>query len=258
MKNYLIVVACFFICTIYSQKNTFINGFVSFDSNPLEDVYIKNISTNDNTITDSLGQFRLNSKVGDTLFFSYLGMNNITKILSEYDFLNSNLSIEMFKHSFDLEEVVLHDNSKFSSLSMGIIPNDRKTLTLNERRLKASGDFKPIHLLSLLGGKLDFDPILNSINGRTKHFKKNIEIEKKVAILDFLKTNYNEYINKDLKITSEEDIGLFYCFLVDFEDIVEKINNNNDLKLKFLICKALVEFRKLNEGLLTPSIENKE
>lgn len=77
--------------------------------------------------------------------------------------------------------------------------------------------------------------------------KKNIEIEKKEAVLNYLKMNYHEYINKDLKLTKEEDVNQFYYFLVDMNDVVENIHDKNDLKIKFFLCNALIEFKSLNE-----------
>lgn len=246
MKIYLIIAVCIFFNTIYSQKNSLVKGYVSFDSIPLENVNVKNISTNDYTTTDGNGFFYLNSKAGDTLFFSYLGMKNVTKLMSDKDILKSNLSIIMEEHSTKLEEVVVN-YSKINAVSLGIIQKKNKPLTVNERRLKTAGDFKPIQLLALLGGSLPLDPILNSINGRTKQLKKNIEIEKKEAVLNYLKMNYHGYINKDLKLTNEEDVNQFYYFLVDMKDVVESIHDKNDLKIKFFLCNALIEFKTLNE-----------
>lgn len=93
---------------------------------------------------------------------------------------------------------------------------------------------------------MPLDPILNSINGRTKQLKKNIEIEKKEAVLNYLKMNYHGYINKDLKLTNEEDVNQFYYFLVDMKDVVESIHDKNDLKIKFFLCNAFIDFKKTN------------
>ena len=66
---------------------------------------------------------------------------------------------------------------------MGIIPYGQKKYTPAERKLKTAGDFKPIHLLGLLGGAFALDPIINKINGRTKKLKKEIKVEGKETYL---------------------------------------------------------------------------
>lgn len=50
--------------------------------------------------------------------------------------------------------------------------------TQMERRLY-TGDFKPIDLLGLLGGSVNVDAILNSINGRTAMTKKLMNWKRK-------------------------------------------------------------------------------
>ncbi len=250
MKNVVVLFSFLIYNTIYCQDIRLIKGYVTFDDIPLESVNVKNISTNDYTVTDGKGIFYLNSKVGDTLFFTYLGMKNLKRIIITNDVLKSTLSINMEEYSTKLEEVVIADYSKINAVSLGIIQKKIKPLTVNERRLKTAGDFKPIQLLGLLGGSMQLDPIFNALNGKTKQMKKNIEIEKKEAILNYLKMNYHEYIKNDLKMTNEEDLGRFYYFLVDRKDIVENIHDRNDLKIKFFLSYAVIEYKKLYDKTL--------
>ena len=79
MKNVVVLFSFLIYNTIYCQDIRLIKGYVTFDDIPLESVNVKNISTNDYTVTDGKGIFYLNSKVGDTLFFTYLGMKNLKR-----------------------------------------------------------------------------------------------------------------------------------------------------------------------------------
>lgn len=232
-----------FFAKTYSQQVSKISGYVLFDSIPLEKVIVKNISRNNYTLTDNNGFFYINSKIGDTLTISYLGMKPVTKIIGNNEIMSSYERIYMEENSIKLKEIIIDNNPKINAVSLGIIPNERKKLSPNERKLKTAGDFKPIHLLSILGGQLKIDPILNAINGRTKQLKKNIQVEKKEKMLNYLRLNYHNYIVENLKLPNEE-ISQFYYYVIELEGTEENINSNNDLKIKFFLSNALFEFKK--------------
>lgn len=242
-KLKLLLILLFFVKT-YSQKVSTISGYVLFNNIPLEKVIVKNISRNDYTLTDNNGIFHINSKIGDTLTISYLGMKPVTKIIGNNEIISSYGRIYMEENPIKLKEIIIDNNPKINAVSLGIIPNERKKLSPNERKLKTAGDFKPIHLLSILGGQLKIDPILNAINGRTKQLKKNIQVEKKEKMLNFLRLNYHNYIIENLKLSNEEEISQFYYYLIELESTEENINSNNDLKIKFFLSNALFEFKK--------------
>lgn len=88
------------------------------------------------------------------------------------------LKKSIFEQVNILEEVFIQSKSEFTALSLGIIQKEIKPPSPYERQLYTAGDFKPIHLLSLLGGSLQVDPIINAISGRTKRLKKYIQFEK--------------------------------------------------------------------------------
>lgn len=242
-KLKLLLILLFFVKT-YSQKVSTISGYVLFNNIPLEKVIVKNISRNDYTLTDNNGIFHVNSKIGDTLTISYLGMKPVTKIIGNNEIMSSYERFYMEENPIKLKEIIIDNNPKINAISLGIIPNERKKLSPNERKLKTAGDFKPVHLLSILGGQLKIDPILNAINGRTKQLKKNIQVEKKEKMLNFLRLNYHNYIIENLKLSNEEEISQFYYYLIELESTEENINSNNDLKIKFFLSNALFEFKK--------------
>ncbi|MFB9063617.1 hypothetical protein ACFFUQ_06240 [Flavobacterium branchiarum] len=231
-----------FFAKTHSQQVSKISGYVLFDSIPLEKVIVKNISRNNYTLTDNNGFFYINSNIGDTLTISYLGMKPVTKIIGNNETMSSYERIYMEENSIKLKEIIIDNNPKINAVSLGIIPNERKKLSPNERKLKTAGDFKPIHLLSILGGQLKIDPILNAINGRTKQLKKNIQVEKKEKMLNYLRLNYHNYIVENLKLSNEE-ISQFYYYVIELEGTEENINSNNDLKIKFFLSNALFEFK---------------
>lgn len=143
-----------------------------------------------------------------------------------------------------LEEVIINSKSEFNALSLGIISKEIKPLSINERRLYTAGDFKPIHLLSILGGSLPVDPIINAINGRTKRLKKYIHLEKKENNLSFLEDHFMEYMVENLLIT-EEKLGIFLTYLIENENLQNIIDRKNYGELHFLIGDEWFKFKKL-------------
>ncbi len=154
------------------------------------------------------------------------------------------LNPSMLSQVNKLDDVFVNSKSQFSAVSLGILQKEIKPLSINERRLYTAGDFKPIHLLALLGGSLDVDPIINAITGRTKRLKRYIQLEKKESILSFLEDHFTEYMVVDLNI-EERFIGRFINYLVENEDIQGIIERKNFGELHFLIADEWFKFESL-------------
>ena len=158
--------------------------------------------------------------------------------------VSDSLNPSMLSQVNRLEEVIINSKSEFNALSLGIISKEIKPLSINERRLYTAGDFKPIHLLSILGGSLPVDPIINAINGRTKRLKKYIHLEKKENNLSFLEDHFMEYMVENLLIT-EEKLGIFLTYLIENENLQNIIDRKNYGELHFLIGDEWFKFKKL-------------
>tara|TARA_R110002096_G_scaffold399011_1_gene595237 strand:+ start:222 stop:983 length:762 start_codon:yes stop_codon:yes gene_type:complete len=227
---------------LFSQANK-INGVITFNEDKLEGVVIMNVSKNENTISNEKGFFILKSSIGDTLLFSYLGMRNFKKNLFKKDFDVDTLRIEMTENSIELKGVEIIEYTNINAVSLGIIPEKMKDFSQYERRLATAGDFKPIHLLSILGGSLELDPILNAINGRTKRMKYAIGLERKERNIAFLETNYTEFLSNDLKL-KENEIGLLFTYLIENENLEKMITNHKKEKFSFFLIDEWHNFKK--------------
>ncbi len=219
--------------SIFSQAET-VNGKITFNDIELESVTIKNLSSRENTISNKNGLFSLKATIGDTLHFSYIGMKNLERFITQNDLESENLTIQMFEETVVLEGVEVVEYSSINSLSLGIISEEKKEFSQYERRLATAGDFKAIHLLSLLDGSLDLDPIINKISGRTKRMKYAIELEKKQNRIIFLEENYSAYLLDKLKIENGE-LQLFYTHIIEDENIDEMIENHQHDKFAFFL-----------------------
>lgn len=163
-------------------------------------------------------------------------------------------SILIPQNIIELNEVKIRPNSKIDAYSLGIIPKPVKTPTHYERQLLTAGDFKPIHLLGLLGGSLQVDPILNAINGRTKRLKKYVAIEKQQKYQEYLSENFQEYFSEQLKIDSQY-IGSFVIHLCDDKKVMSLIASKSFEELEFLMAEKWFDFKSNQIDIHLPTTE---
>jgi hypothetical protein len=228
-----------------AQERTILEGRVVSDNILLENVYLKNISTGRSSTTNNNGEFLLSAKAGDTLLFSHVAMNDHIKLVDSNDVMKSPLLISMTSRNNELEEVTVTDVSRINAVSLGIIPKEIKTLSTNERRLQTAGDFKWIHLLRLLGGSLQVDPILNAINGRTKKLKRNILIEKKIQNIAILE-GHRDYIQNSMDLTDQQ-MGRLIYLAVDEEEVQMVIDTKNDGRMQIFLLDTWIKFKQPEE-----------
>ncbi|MCG2430303.1 hypothetical protein [Aequorivita xiaoshiensis] len=159
------------------------------------------------------------------------------------------LKNSIFEQVNKLEDVFIMSKSKYDAVSLGIIEKEVKPLTQYERQLYTAGDFKPIHLLSLLGGSLQVDPIINAISGRTKRLKKYIKVEKKENNILFLENHYQEFMLNNLNIPKEL-LGRFLNYLIENDTLQDLINRKDNGALYFFIGDEWFKFKEFQEDIL--------
>jgi hypothetical protein len=228
---------------VSAQERVQVLGKVRSGAIPLENVHIQNISSENATISDASGYFQLKIKIGDTLLLTHVSMHDHISYVKEDDL--KNLVLNMLQKPTELKEVVVNDHSEINAVALGIIPKDIENLSTNERRLKTAGDFKPIHLLSILGGSLPIDPILNAINGRTKRLKRNIDIEKRQKNIAFLEINYLNYMKEEMQLTDAQ-AQLLINFIIEDAELTYLVDLNNEARLQFFLQDAWYRLKEEN------------
>jgi hypothetical protein len=180
-KNTVLLVFFFMAKIAFSQTivEKEIHGKISADSMAVEGVNIVNTSTEKATVTDQNGSFSLFVKEGDILVFSAVNLEILRKKISKQDLMLDVVKIQMILRQLILKEVIVNKYPEITAEKLRIIPYGQKKYTPAERKLKTAGDFKPIHLLGLVGGTFPLDPVINKINGRTKNLKKELKVEGK-------------------------------------------------------------------------------
>lgn len=185
------------------------------------------------------------AKAEDLLVFSAVNLEYHRRTIEENDLTSDALLIKMIPKSIELKEVVVTKRPEISAISLGISQKEIKPYTTAERKLKTAGDFKPIHLLSLLGGSLEVDPILNAISGRTAMLKKELAVEKKELLLKQLNDMYyeNYFVNR-LKIPLEHIKGFGY-YIIENEKFTTALKSKNKAMIKFLMGELAVKYNEM-------------
>lgn len=243
MKN-IVFVFLFFPLVFFAQDRHLIKGRLVCGSIGVKDALVVNFNAEKETRTDSLGNFTLLVQTGDLLVFTDHKIAE-KKIRYTPDLVKNNfviVEVEMLAH--ELEEVVINKNN-INSEALGLILKGQKQYTPAEKKLKTAGDFKPIHLLGLLGGSLAVDPIINAISGRTKMLKKEVLVERKELLMDKINNIYTEEaIINEFKIPENYVKGFIY-YIVEDKDFAAAIKAKNNVRAKFLISGLSVEYLKL-------------
>lgn len=242
MKFWFTIILGIFSLGTFAQEREGIRGRVSQNDSILENVVLKNVTTKMATVTNSKGYFSLKASVGDTLLFSRIGSADLIKILNKADVETELLEIKMKEHINELPVVNIQNTREINAVSLGIIPKEIKPLTTNERRLQTAGDFKWIHLLGILGGNLQIDPILNAINGRTKELKRNILIEQKLKNIAVLE-GYTTYLQKEINLTKDEAQRII-SLAGEEESAQLVIDSKNPDRIKFHLLDTWIKYKQ--------------
>ncbi len=242
MRIFCLIAFVFLFAQTYAQDGL-AAGTVTFGNAPLPGVTVRNFESGQTVMTDNKGIFKIYSRIGDIVYFYYVGMKDTNVLITTYNIGSNSLEVKMEEFSTNIDEVVVDKNGKIDAVSLGIIPYTPPQYTTNERRLKTAGDFKYVELFKIIAGGLKIDPILNAINGKTKMLKKGIVYEKNAAVVEYLRVNFHDYIKNNLKIEDEDEIVRFCYFVGDIENSAG-LTRNNDLQTKFYLANAMLDYNE--------------
>lgn len=225
-----------------NQKQLQVVGKIQNEHLPVEDAVIKNISTGEFSKTNSDGTFKIKGSAGDTLNFNHIAFSSFNEKLTDEILDLEVLLIQVSDKVNTLDEVTVNAFPNINAVSLRIVDYKAVELTPNERRLQTAGDFKPIHLLAILGGSLPLDPILNKISGRTDRLKKLVKFDQDEDYFDFIIDNQSDFIKTELNI-SKEEFNRFIYFLVENAEIKKAIQTHNNPQLQFFIQDLALQFK---------------
>ena len=212
----------------------------------IEGVNVINANSQIAKVSDRNGMFSIPVKKGDVLVFSAVSLDSLKREISTEDLKVGKLFVKMVVNKIELKEVVV--NTGITAENLGIVPHGQKTFTPAERKLATAGDFKPVHLLGLLGGSFELDPLLNKINGRTKKLKELVEIERKE--MNIVQLGYlfeDAYFTDYLKIPSEYVLG-FKFYFVESQDVSLLLTEKDKTKLTPLLAESALKYNEIISG----------
>ncbi|MGV8813448.1 MAG: carboxypeptidase-like regulatory domain-containing protein [Gelidibacter sp.] len=223
----------------------------------VDGIHILNNTSKTFTISNSNGEFSISVKLNDTLVFSGISYELKKVVVSQSVIHSKSLTIYLSEKVNALDEVVvgkiltgdlnsdlayLGVNRDINFFDLGIPGYAGKPKPQSERRLYTAGDFKPIHLLSLLGGTLPVDPILNAISGRTKLLKNRVHLENQDKCIDKMKANLSKILFSAHPLEKHYRNEFFY-FCADDSQFDTLCIVNDDFETLEFLKEKLVSFK---------------
>ncbi|MDI1257159.1 MAG: hypothetical protein PSV16_13780 [Flavobacterium sp.] len=243
MKKNSILLLLFFVQLAFGQENKLLSGEISISDATPAGVEIVNVTNKQQTVVDAKGIFVITAKSGDTLLFSAVHLNVTKKIISEGEYKSGKFFVRMTSKINELDEVTV--NSNINAVDLRIIPTAIKSKTAAERRLRTAGDFKAWHLLKIISGGMELDPIFNKISGRTKQKKKELQIENKELLLQKIDNQFEaDFFTEKLKIPTDYVNGFKY-YLIEDADFVKAINQTDRINTEFIMSKLADSYNKM-------------
>ena len=138
MKKFFLVIILCISSIAYSQvPNESVTGKVQSETSEsvLQNVHVINLTKVKGTITNSSGEFEIQAKVNDTLYFSYIGYKPL-KIVVTNDLIRfKDNTIELTELAFALEEIVIKPYQLTGYLEIDVKNDEKltsKTLPFNQ------------------------------------------------------------------------------------------------------------------------------
>lgn len=242
IKNKLLFLLLLFLPLCLAAQGNIIKGKVVSVKGPVSEVLVVNIYGEREAKTDEEGFFTLFAREGDTIIVTHPVIDDVKLPVTKDYFKSVNIINVQINEQYEMEEVVIEYDRSLTPEGLGLVPEGQRILTPMERKLYTAGDFKPIHLLAILGGGMPLDPVFNAINGRTKMLKKAVAAEQKemgVGELIFMFTE--QEIADEYNIPNEHVRGFLY-FCIEDNDCTSALNSGNEELLKFHMSRLAVKY----------------
>ncbi|AUS06111.1 carboxypeptidase-like regulatory domain-containing protein [Pseudotamlana carrageenivorans] len=229
-----------------AQETKDINGLVfSKDSVSVENIHIFNSSLNKGTITNKKGEFRIMTRINDTLVISSIGIKKKQVVILESHHNKKNkLSIEVHIQITDLDEIILSSHGLSGNLNqdienlkkpLSISPSDVglpyqnfERLTYNERQLQLARGFGLVSLM-------------NTISGRTKMLKSHVDLDNRIKSVNTARKMFNDDFIISLGIPTDK-VNEFWYYCESDSNIEQIINEDNFENILIFLSKKVKSF----------------
>ena len=235
---------------VCNAQNIDLKGKVTASAD-LDGIHILNITAQEYTITNESGAFEVLVRLNDTILVSSVQYTP-QHILVTQSILDSKfMSVTLTDRVNILDEVVVGkiltgnlltdiENSDakrdINFYDVGIPGYVGKPKTQKERRLYEADAGKSIVIAPLFIG-INIHKILNQISGRTKKLKKAILLEKQIACMNRMKSEFSDLLFEDYKIEEYLKVDFFHYIAEDpkFHEFCQ--SDNSFATYEFLLKK---------------------
>lgn len=248
MKLFKSIILFLFFLPIVAQSQglTLLKGKITSQIKELNDIYVTNLRSESNTVTDKTGNFSMFVKVGDTLQFSGLQIILKKKVIEEDDVAKKLYVVTLEAKVIPLDEVEVRNYPNINAVSLWILQKPAKVYTPAERKLRtATGLYPTANLGTMAGGSIGLDPLINAITGRTAMLKKEVKIERKEDLLKKIEYLFKEdYFTDNLKIPKDYLRGFWY-YSVDDSKLAEALDAKNYIMARFIFSDLATKYLEI-------------
>ena len=250
-KHFFLFVVFSFSLNLINAQNQILTAIIenAADNSPIPSVHVINLSQVVGVITDKSGKFKIQAKLNDTLYLSYLGFKSI-KVRVTNDLIKfKNSKIQLTELAYALEEVII----KPYELT-GYLEIDAKNIPLSksyrysipglpskgyEGGSRNSGAFSKV--VNSIFNPADF--LYNLFGKQPKQLKKLKQMKEDYRIRELLSSKFDR----------ETLVELLQIEKIDIDEILRNCNfsdsfilSANDLQILDAISGCYEEFKVLN------------
>lgn len=201
----------------FAQSEKLLNGKIIVADAKASEVIILNLTTEKETHTDSLGNFKITAKLDDLLIFYAPHLDKMRKLIDEEAYNSPLLEIEMTSKIVALDEVVVTDYSHINAYNLGIIQ-------------------KPIA------------PLTPAQRGKYSNERRAEEFEATLSAIAKLETNYDvAFLEEKLKIEKGMTKG-FLFYAAEHAWFTPIVNGKNKMLTTFYLTILAQKYNSLRKN----------
>lgn len=220
------------------KKSIEINGTISLDSIPLENVHVINKNTLLGVITNAKGAFNITASETDILFISHVSIKNKEVPITNEIYVSRKIALNIEAVSYVLDEVLLKKRRSIFYVDPEIMPAymvNATTLKLPFAKVIAKKEER-ITKLTLTSAAVDLDNLINFFNGNTKRVKQLKKLKLTDSeLLKIRKSLSDFFFEKQLGI-QKPYINQFLNFCAT-KNIILHFKKGNQLKLTEILIR---------------------
>jgi hypothetical protein len=221
-----------------AQQRQPLQGKVMASEAALPGAFIINKQTGEEVKTDAAGAFAIAAKAGDKLVV-YSTVTDVREFYINADsFTAMPYVVSVDVKATQLDEVVV-TGPILKPESFGL-PEDQQKMTVGERRLHTAST-----------GTLDI--LLNLLSGKKARLKRELETERKEAVMDNLNGLVNEEEFAQRYGIPAEQVQAFLYYAIDQPEIVKAVNQNNESMVDVQMVETAAKYKALQASQPQPS-----